>query len=98
MRAGICRQKKELKVFTQNDAVHDAVNRTLIAIGGTKLYDRSEAAWYWSSTEEGSIYTLIDRVLFDAFFVCSVDMCDGGTDTGIRNKFDLNYVRAVAVF
>ena len=42
---------EELKVFTLNTAVHDAVNRTLVARGGTQLFDRGVNAWYWSSTE-----------------------------------------------
>ncbi|MBQ8853529.1 MAG: DUF1566 domain-containing protein [Alistipes sp.] len=42
--------REELKTFTINDAVHDAVNRTLIARGGTKL-DKGKSGWYWSSTE-----------------------------------------------
>ncbi len=87
---------EELKVFTLNTAVHDAVNSTLIARGGTKLYDIGEWYWYWSSTEEGSIYTLIDRLLFDAFFVCSVAMLDGTTYYG--NKNGNGYVRAVSAF
>ncbi len=42
---------KELKVFTLNEAVHEAVNRTLLARNGTKLYNRGGLGWYWSSTE-----------------------------------------------
>lgn len=48
---------EELKTLTLNDAVHDAVNCTLIARGGAKLYDRGEFneggenVLYWSSTE-----------------------------------------------
>ena len=42
---------EELKVFTLNTAIHDAVNHTLIARGGTKLYNRGDFRWYWSSTE-----------------------------------------------
>ena len=44
---------EELKTFTLNDSIHDAVNRTLVAKGGTKLYDEDDSGcWYWSSTEE----------------------------------------------
>ena len=81
---------EELKVFTQNDAVHDAVNRTLIARGGTKLYDRSEAAWYWSSTEN-------DYKLSSGEF-CAWGVLVGGGSTGINFKNDSYYVRAVSAF
>lgn len=43
---------EELRIFTwDNDAVHDAVNRTLQAKGALKLFDKGELNWYWSSTE-----------------------------------------------
>ena len=80
---------EELKVFTVNTAVHDAVNRTLIARGGTKLYDRGILAWYWSSTESDEQYCGYFRAWF-------VDMYKGYTSYG--NKYGFNYVRAVSAF
>ena len=74
---------KELKVFTLNDAVHDVVNRTLIARGGTKLYDKGKWRWYWSSTE------------YDKFCAWHVNM---NSSTGNNYKSSTNYVRAVSAF
>ena len=81
---------KELKVFTQNDAVHDAVNRTLIARGGTKLYDRGEWECYWSSTEK-------DYKLSSGEF-CAWYVSMGGGITSNSNKRSYYYVRAVSAF
>ena len=81
---------KELKVFTLNDAVHDVVNRTLIARGGTKLYDKGERGWCWSSTEDNR------QVVFGVFCAWRVSMLSG--DTYYYGK-DVNYyVRAVSAF
>ncbi|MBR7183251.1 MAG: DUF1566 domain-containing protein, partial [Alistipes sp.] len=77
---------EELKTFTLNDSIHDAVNRTLAERGGAKLYNRGEKAWYWSSTEDNS----------NEFHAWLVLVSIGYT--GNTNK-DLNYyVRAVATF
>ena len=81
---------EELKTFTLNDAVHDAVNRTLSARGGTKLYNRGEWEDYWSSTE--------DNYKFSSGEFCAwyVGMCNGSTssyDKGVNY-----YVRAVSAF
>ena len=81
---------EELKTFTLNDAVHDAVNRTLMARGGTKLCDRGEWKWYWSSTEKNY------KLSSGEFCAWGVDMSYGYTyDLG---KNDDNYVRAVSAF
>ncbi len=80
---------EELKVFTLNTAVYDAVNRTLIARGGTKLYDRGEWKWYWSSTEENEQYD-------DQFCAWFVNLNDGYTNTSL--KYNDIYVRAVSAF
>ena len=82
--------KEELKTFTLNDAVHDAVNRTLIARGGTQLYDRGKWEMYWSSTERNYIFSSYE------FCAWNVSMHDGYTD--INYKSDYYYVRAVATF
>ena len=80
---------EELKVFMLNDAVHDAVNRTLIARGGTKLYDRGELGWYWSSTESSKTH------YFD-FCAWRVNMNYGGAGNGSKGSY--TYVRAVSAF
>lgn len=51
---------EELKLLLLNDSVHDAVNRTLDANGGTKLYNKGDPKWYWSSTE--GTYVTSDKV------------------------------------
>ena len=80
---------EELKVFMLNDAVHDAVNRTLIARGGTQLYDRGELGWYWSSTESSKTHS------FD-FCAWRVNMNYGGAGNGSKGSY--TYVRAVSAF
>ena len=80
---------EELKVFTLNEAVHEAVNRTLTARGGTKLYIRGEWEWYWSSTESSKTH------YFD-FCAWFVFMYDGYTSH--NSKSSSNYVRAVSAF
>ncbi len=82
--------KEELEIFTLNDAVHEAVNRTLIARGGTKLCDRSEWKWYWSSTETNYKYSSGE------FCAWGVNM--GGGDTYDYFKSNYGYVRAVSAF
>ena len=45
---------EELKKFTLDDAIYDAVNCTLTSKGGEKLINRGDQLrWYWSSTESG---------------------------------------------
>ena len=50
---------EELEKFTLNDAVRNAVNRTLEAKGGIKLSNKSssQVMWYWSSTEREYQYS-----------------------------------------
>ena len=81
---------KELRVFTLNEAVHDAVNRTLIARGGTKLYDKGERGWYWSSTE------LNHQSSSGHFCAWYVYMLNGYTYYGYNDN--TSYVRAVSSF
>ena len=80
----------ELKTFTLNDAVHDAANRTLIARGGTKLYNRGERGCYWSSTEYNYKFSSGE------FCAWNVYMYNGLTDADDKD-FDY-YVRAVSAF
>ena len=81
--------REELRTFTLNYAVHDAVNRTLIARGGTKLYDKGERGWYWSSTER-------DYKSSGEYCAWYVNVRSGYTLNYTKN-FN-NYVRAVSAF
>ena len=82
---------EELKLFTLNDSVHDAVNRTLAAKGGTRLYNKGDSyKWYWSSTEE-------NRQFSDGTFrAWHVSMFDGYPLHYF--KFAYYSVRAVSAF
>ena len=77
----------ELKAFTLNNSIHDAVNRTLAEKGGTKLNNRGEAMFYWSSTEDNSY----------KFCALSFSMYRGGADNYDKSSY-YGYVRAVATF
>ena len=81
---------EELKKFTLDNAVHDAVNRTLASKGGVKLFNRGdEYRWYWSSTESNKQY--------DGWFCAwHVLMIDGLTYN--YGKYNNYYVRAVSAF
>ncbi|MBQ2703275.1 MAG: hypothetical protein IJF63_05390, partial [Alistipes sp.] len=74
----------ELKLFTLDNTVRNAINQTLATKGGTKIPDIGTYHWYWSSTELNHKY---GRVVY---------MYNG--DTYASSKHGLNYVRAVAVF
>ena len=78
---------EELDIFTLNNSIHDAVNRTLAEKGGTKLNNRGEAMFYWSSTEDNSY----------KFCALSFSMYDGGADNYNKSSY-YGYVRAVATF
>ena len=73
----------ELKLLL-NDSVHDAVNITLAQKGGTKLYNKKDWEWYWSSTES------------DKFCAWYVLMLSGNTNYDDKNYN--TYVRAVSAF
>ena len=75
---------EELRKFTYDDAIHDAVNSTL-ATKGTKLANKGEWHSYWSSTEGSN----------DS--VCLVFMSDGYTSNYNKN-YAFGCVRAVAAF
>ena len=77
---------EELKLFTLNSAVHDAVNQTL-ASKGRKLANIGDPHWYWSSTEYNTHY-------LGEFCVWSVRMVGGYTYDG--SKSNRGYVRAVS--
>ena len=81
---------EELKKFTLDNAVYDAVNRTLTSKGGVKLFNRGdERRWYWSSTEK-------DYKIVGMFCACSVVMGSGITFNNF--KASSSYVRAVSAF
>ncbi|MBQ6882285.1 MAG: protein kinase [Alistipes sp.] len=80
---------EELELFTLNNSVHDAVNRTLAAKGGTRLYNKGETKSYWSSTEENRQYSGYSCAWY-------VNMGDGYPYNA--NKSNYNYVRAVSAF
>lgn len=79
----------ELKQFTLNGEINDAVNRTL-ATRGEKLAEKGVSRWYLSSTEHH--YTYSDG----EFCACYVFMKDGGTYSS--SKGNHHYVRAVSAF
>ncbi|MBE6177983.1 MAG: DUF1566 domain-containing protein [Rikenellaceae bacterium] len=82
---------EELELFTLNDSVHDAVNRTLATKGGTRLYNKGDSdKLYWSSTEYD--YQFSDGE-FCAWFVY---MPNGRIDS--YRKCPDRYVRAVSAF
>ncbi len=81
----------ELKLFTLNSVVHDAVNRTLQAKGATRLFDAGESRWYWSSTEDG--YKDDEGWKYSAWNVYM-----GSRNTSGGPKIGLCYVRAVSTF
>ena len=80
---------EELKIFTLNDGVYDAVNRTLAQHGGKQLAKKGDFHWYWSSTESDKKY----KKWFCAWLVY---MGNGNTD-GV-DKGNSSYVRAVSAF
>lgn len=80
---------EELKLFTTNDRVHEAVNCTLYAKGGMPLDKKGTFSWYWSSTEENKQFK-------SQFCAWHVYMSYGYTN--LSRKYSDNYVRAVSAF
>ena len=80
---------EELKLFTLDNTVRNAVNQTLATKGGTKIPDIGSIKCYWSSTEANYKYGGV----FCAWYV---SMDDG--DTNHSRKGFYYYVRAVAAF
>ena len=80
---------EELKLFTLDNTVRNAINQTLATKGGTKIPDIDTFHWYWSSTERNVKYGGI-------FCAWGVDVCSG--DLGNPTKYDGSYVRAVSAF
>ena len=78
----------ELKLFTLDQSVHDAVNQTL-ETKGKKLSSKGVILWYWSSTE-------LDDQLLGGPFAWIVFMHRGTTST--MTKYGDFSVRAVSAF
>ena len=80
---------EELKLFTLDNTVRNAINQTLVTKGGTKIPDIDTLHWYWSSTESDHKYKGV-------FYARLVHMRGGGTTRFFKSS---NYsVRAVAAF
>lgn len=89
---------EELKKFTCDGAIHDAVNRTL-EFKGKKLPSKGWCYlyWYWSSTEKESYWLSTEmESITGEFCAWYVSMDDGRTDDD--TKVDDLYVRAVSAF
>ena len=80
---------EELKKFTLDEAIHDAVNSTL-ATRGKRIANKGRRYTYWSSTEADGFDG------FDGSRAWYVGMNHGGTGTFYKS-YGL-YVRAVAAF
>ena len=80
---------EELKLFTSNHTVRNAINQTLATKGGTKIPDIGTYHWYWSSTEHNHKYG-------EEFCAWFVGMGNGYTDNSY--KYNGSYVRAVSAF
>ena len=77
---------EELKIFTLDESVHDAVNKTL----ATKGVELANIGAYWSSTESDYQFST------GRFCAWGVDVYSGRTAN--FSKFNYNYVRAVSAF
>ncbi|MBO5234406.1 MAG: DUF1566 domain-containing protein [Alistipes sp.] len=80
----------ELKMFTCDNDIRNAVNQTLADKDGTKIPDIGTEHWYWSSTEENYLHGSTE------FCAWHVHMYSGDTD--YRYKGGYYYVRAVSAF
>ena len=80
----------ELKKFTVDQSVHDAVNQTL-ATNGVKLPNEEDGVkhWYWSSTQDGNYD--------DLAWTVGVGV-SSGVHGSLGAKYWTIYVRAVARF
>ena len=80
---------EELKLFTIDNTVRNAINQTLVTKCGTKIPDIGTYYWYWSSTESYVKYG-------KEFCAWRVDMYSGNTAS--RANSNDYYVRAVSAF
>ncbi len=87
---------EELKLFTLNKSVHDAVNRTLAAKGGTRLYNKRDSGKrYWSSTEHDAIMIVLEDS-HSHYCAWLVNMGNGYTSDSSKGRN--RSVRAVSAF
>ncbi len=85
----------ELERLLLNDSVRDAVNNALAQKGATKLYDKGDTRFYWSSTEyrrwEAEAGEFVSKDLAQCISMYNGDIRE------YHKKYDI-YVRAVATF
>ena len=85
----------ELERLLLNDSVRDAVNNALVQKGATKLYDKGDTRFYWSSTEyrrwEAEAGEFVSKDLAQCISMYNGDIRE------YHKKYDI-YVRAVASF
>lgn len=74
----------ELKMFTCDNDIRNAVNQTLADKDGNEIPDNGTEHWYWSSTEGGGLSAW------------RISMYNGSFD--LDDKNGSNYVRAVSAF
>lgn len=80
---------EELKIFTLDKKVYNAVNRALAQHGGKQLAKKGDSHWYWSSTE-------CNKKFENEFCAWGVLMRRGVTYN--YNKYSYDSVRAVSAF
>ena len=83
---------EELRLFTLNQSVHDAVNKTLVTKGVILDDIGFSSSFYWSSTEYDYQYSS------GAFCARLVYMGPGCTGYSDKGSDTFNYVRAVSAF
>lgn len=85
----------ELERLLLNDSVRDAVNNALTQKGATKLYNKRDTRFYWSSTEyrrwEAEAGEFVSKDLAQCISMYNGDIRE------YHKKYDI-YVRAVATF
>ena len=81
---------EELKLFTINDTIRNAVNQTLADKDGAGIQDIGTACWYWSSTEYNYKY----GEMFCAWYVYVYF----GDTSYYNSKYYYGYVRAISAF
>ena len=78
----------ELELLLFNDTVRNAVNKTIEAHNGTKLSDKGEPRWYWSSTESGKE---VKMVMMDHNKISS-------REKNFTDTYTFTRIRAIAKF
>ena len=78
----------ELELLLFNDTVRNKVNKTIEAHNGTKLSDKGDPRWYWSSTESGKE---VKMVLMDHGKISS-------REKSFTDSYTFTRIRAIAKF